>query len=469
VTVRADTDRADAIAIASVVALFAVAYSAYGVARHWHFGSSAYDLGIFDQVVWHLSRFEAPASSLRGFTNMFGDHFSPIVIAWAPLYWVAPFPETLIVAQAVLFAASIVPVFLFASDLVQKRTAYALAIAYGLFWGLQRAMAFDVHEIAFAPLTIATAVLAVHRRWWGLFWTCMVGLALTKEDLIPLIGGFGLYLAILGERRRAVAAVAASIVLFVAVVGVIVPTLNPAGVYGYASSFTDVLERPWLLPKIMITPVTKLYTAMLWLLPFLFASVASWLSILIGLLAVERFLSESPNHWGTSFHYSAPLAPLVVMSAADGLGRISLWLRAAVGPERSARFIWRASIAMVVLASVLPGRQPLWRVLSPGHYRAAPADAGGFTALDTIPPDASVVAQAAIAPHLSHRSMIFVLSEQAPDADYVIAAAHLSPWPLATQAELTGIVDRRLSAGYSMIFNRDGWRVLQRTSEATPR
>lgn len=162
---------------------------------------------------------------------MFGDHFYPIVIAWAPLYWVAPFPETLIVAQAVLFAASIVPVFHFARDLVEERTAYALAVAYGLFWGLQRAMAFDVHEIAFAPLTIATAVLAIHRGWWRLFWACMVVLTLTKEDLIPLIGGFGLYLAIRGERRRAVAAVVVSIALFVVVVGVIVPRLNPAGVY----------------------------------------------------------------------------------------------------------------------------------------------------------------------------------------------------------------------------------------------
>ena len=45
---------------------FALAYALYGLFRHWHFGSSAYDLGIFDQAVWHLSRFEAPASTISG-------------------------------------------------------------------------------------------------------------------------------------------------------------------------------------------------------------------------------------------------------------------------------------------------------------------------------------------------------------------------------------------------------------------
>jgi uncharacterized membrane protein len=33
--------------------VFAVAYSRCALVRQWHFHSSAYDLGIFDQVIWH--------------------------------------------------------------------------------------------------------------------------------------------------------------------------------------------------------------------------------------------------------------------------------------------------------------------------------------------------------------------------------------------------------------------------------
>ena len=47
-----------------IVAGFAVIYSVLGLFRHWHFGSG-YDLAIFDQAVWHMSRFEPLASTVR--------------------------------------------------------------------------------------------------------------------------------------------------------------------------------------------------------------------------------------------------------------------------------------------------------------------------------------------------------------------------------------------------------------------
>lgn len=150
------------------------------------------------------------------------------------------------------------------------------------------------------------------------------------------------------------------------------------------------------------------------------------------------------------------------MSAADGLARLSRRLHAAGVSAASSSLVWRLSLAMAVVSAVVPGRQPLWRVFAPSHYRAAPAQAAGLAALMLIPPDTSVVAQAAIAPHLSERVHIFVLDEQAPDADYVITAASLSPWPISTFEELRKIVDERFGPGYDVIFDRSGWRVLRR-------
>ena len=91
----------------------AFAFALAGLLRHWHFDSNAYDLGIYDQWVWHASRVEIPASSLLGIPNMLADHFSPVLFLLAPLYWVWPRPETLIVVQACLLSATLVPVFKF--------------------------------------------------------------------------------------------------------------------------------------------------------------------------------------------------------------------------------------------------------------------------------------------------------------------------------------------------------------------
>ena len=183
---------------------FAAAYAGVGLFRHWRFGSGAYDLGIFDQLLWHLSRFEGPASSVRGLSNLFGDHFDPILLLIVPVYWVAPAPETLIVVQSLLLASSIVPVWRFARDRLTPGLALAITVAYGSFWGLQRAAYFDFHDYAFAPLLIATLILAIDRGWWKTVWMSAVALVFVKEDLIPIIAAAAFFAGCLSTwpRRR---------------------------------------------------------------------------------------------------------------------------------------------------------------------------------------------------------------------------------------------------------------------------
>ena len=43
----------------------------------------------------------------------------------------------------------------------------------------------------------------------------------------------------------------------------------------------------------------------------------------------------------------------------------------------------------------------------------------------------------------------------------------LNPWPLATNAEMSALVERRQERGYSVFFEREGWLVLRRDSQPT--
>ena len=225
-------------------------------------------------------------------------------------------------------------------------------------------MAFDVHEFAFAPLVIATAILAVDRQRWRLFWCCMVGLLLIKEDLIPLIGGFGLLLLIRGHPRHGYLAIVGSVLAFAAVIGWVIPSFNPAGAFPYTGAFQAVLEQPSSIPWALVTPIEKVRTMLLWLGPFVFTSVLSPFAVLLPPIAVERLLSSSPNHWGGAFHYSAPLAPIIAMSAGDGLARLQHALTVARGAAASRMVATAIAYGSIVLCAFLPGRQPLWRVLA---------------------------------------------------------------------------------------------------------
>ena len=450
-------------AVGILAAAFALAYSTFGLFRHWRFGSSAFDLGIFNQAVWHMSRLDAPASSISGFSNILGDHFYPVIALFVPLYWMLPRPETLIVAQAALLAASLIPVFLFARARLPYGAALGLTAAYGLYWGMQRAMEFDVHEMAFAPLAIATAILALEPpsrfalRWPSrqmLFWIAAASLIFIKEDLIPFLAGAGLLLMLQRDYRRGAVLVAGSVAAFVLVVGVVVPSFNDAGVYNHASSYGELLAQPWRIPIALVTPAQKIETALMWFAPFALLSFRSPLVILALPLVLARLLSASPTHWGTIFHYTAPLAPIVAMIAADGLGRLRL-------PQARLRPL----VALIVLlCAILPGGLPLWRLFRPAHYTLSSSDQDGYALLSMVPPEASVVAQAAIVPHLSRRDEIYILRQGAPDADYVVASAPLSPWPAASFDELRILVEQYQRAGYTVVLERNGWMLLRRDS-----
>jgi uncharacterized membrane protein len=394
---------------------------------------------------------------------MLGDHFYPIVGLLAPLYWIAPAPEALIVAQAILLAASIVPVWIFARRRLPRSAAYAIATACALFWGMQRTMAFDFHEVAFAPLAVGVAIVAIDERRWLLFWAMAAVLIATKEDLIPLIGGFGLLLVWRGDRRHGLAAIAVSGLALAVVVGVVIPAMNDSGAFVYRSAYADVVRRPWTIPVALVTPLVKLRTTLLVFAAFLFLPLASPLALLILPVALERFLSSNPTHWGTVFHYWAPVAPIAAMAAADGLARIA---RAAAKRLRSGRvsdyLVPACAVGCVVLAAVLPGHQPLWRVLRAAHYRFSRTDDVGATVLGMIPPNAVVVAQGALVPHLSHRDGLFVLDAGAPESDFVVAADQLDPWPIDSHVAVRALVDARQRDGYTVVFDRDGWVLLRR-------
>ncbi|MDP2727869.1 MAG: DUF2079 domain-containing protein, partial [Dehalococcoidia bacterium] len=68
--------------------------------RHQALNSHAYDLGIYDQVVWNLSRGHWYEYSIEYyFSNFLGDHFSLALAFRAPLYRIYPDPNLLVALQ----------------------------------------------------------------------------------------------------------------------------------------------------------------------------------------------------------------------------------------------------------------------------------------------------------------------------------------------------------------------------------
>src|SRR5262249_62172530 len=140
------------------------------LARYHTFQTGSYDLVIFDQAVRSYAHFRPGISIIKGLHNGFGphfsvlgDHWSPILAVLAPLYWLFDGPQTLLVAQAVLFALAIPPIWVFTrrafgGGQAAVVAAYVVSVVYLLSWPIASALHFNFHEVAFAPVLTAGAL-----------------------------------------------------------------------------------------------------------------------------------------------------------------------------------------------------------------------------------------------------------------------------------------------------------------------
>ena len=137
-----------------------------------------------------------PASTCWAITS---SRSSP---SWPPFFRAFPSAATLLIAQALLAAASVFPVSQLAREKLGIGPGRAIAFAYGFSWGLQQLAQFDFHEIAFAVPLLAFSLCALARGrikaavWWAL------PLVFVKEDQGFTVAAIGVYLIVAGLRAR---------------------------------------------------------------------------------------------------------------------------------------------------------------------------------------------------------------------------------------------------------------------------
>jgi len=157
---------------------------------------------------------------------MLGDHLSFLLIGLTPLYWLWSDPRMLLIAQAILIAASIVPVFLFAQPRLGRPGAYALCLAYSIFWAINAAIGFQFHELAFSPLLVALTILFADRRQWPAFFVSLALLLLVKENMSVLAVFIGLWLISGREYRLGAITIGAGVLWYLLALNVLLPPLR---------------------------------------------------------------------------------------------------------------------------------------------------------------------------------------------------------------------------------------------------
>ena len=460
------------VAAAALTIAAATGMSWAAVYRHERFGSNAYDLGIFDQAVWGYSRFEWIPNTVLRLPHTMGDHFHPILVVLAPLYWLWDDARVLLVTQAVLLASAGIPIFLWAREKLGGLAALAYLGSYLAFWAVLGGSIFDFHELAFAAPIVSGAIYAALTRRTNLLWVCVVLGLLTREDVALTFVGLALFIGVVQRRWQLGAALAAlSAAWFVFAYKVAIPALAGRAYAHWAysrlgadpaSALVHVIANPIDSIRTFLTPRDKQIALANLFAPWLGLPLLSPLVLVMLPTLAARFLSDKPSHWAPQgFHYSLMLAPIIAFAAVDTTRRVAERL------DGRAQTIVPVMLALLTLAAGLYFSFVRIKPLDELH-RYTPQDrvADIEACLDVVPPDASVAATSALVPHLTHRRFAFVLDDRpVPSTRFLAIDASTWTFPL-DHRDLGRLVQRSIDRGYGIRCSRGSTVVLEQGAAA---
>jgi len=404
--------------LGAAIAAYVLYVSVHTIQHHWSLGTSAFDLGIQENILWNTVHGDILYSSLMG-GNYLGVHTSLVLLLIAPIYALAPSTETLLVLQAMALGMAALPLFLLSRTILENRWQGLLVAT---LWLTHPAVAganfYDFHPIAFSPLFLFTAVYFWRLQRWAPFWISIALLLSVKEELSIIVVLLGIVTLMSGNRRRGLQIVAVGAAAYVLLQHIVIPHFA-GGDHSYSWYYSDIIPtgegprglvttvvlNPIFAVKFILTQPKALYVFQLFaplaFLPFFTARGA----VLISYGLAATLLASRPPLHQIGFQYALTLLALGFVGALIALLRFS---------DDGRRRALTAAVLLAVVTCFHYGM--IW----PRHHFT-----GGFSTIDfdnserereryrelnqlieKIPPDAAVLASENLVPHVSQRRIV---------------------------------------------------------------
>ena len=428
--------------------IFGALYAFLSLLRFHRFEPSSWDNAIFEQGIKGYAHFGAPIVDLKGpGFNQLGDHFSPIIAFIAPFYRVFPSAQTLLIAQAVLLAISVGVIARIAIKTLGTARGTALAIAYGLSFGIQSAVKADFHEVAFAaPLLAFAGAAYVDRDWRRVIWWTLP-LMIVKEEMGLTVAAIGVVLWLAGERRRGALLAAVGVVGMVLVIFVIIPYVNPSGTWDYANTIGG--DRGFLLVA-FDQPGRKLLTVLITFgVTGLLALASPWAWLTLPILG-GRFVADNEFYWGTDWHYSLVLMPIVFIALIDAMNREhrSAWLRA-YAPQGAA--------VALAFAAAMQLHSPLSALVRTATTETNPRVASAREVIALVPTGASVETDIGLMTHLvTDRTVYWLGTVGKAHPDYVLFDVEGN---FGSPRDVVAYAEKTHGGNWQLAYDKDGYQL----------
>jgi uncharacterized membrane protein len=432
----------------SIAAIFTAIATWYNILQNYTFKTYAFDLGIYRQALYTTAfkgmlLYETPDIASVKSGSFLGVHWAPLVFALVPLYRAFPYAETLFIIQNSALAIASIFIYLIALHVLRHHfTSLIFQITFLINPLVQSAVMFPFHIEVFVPLFGLMALYYLEKRKLLQLAISLVLLTLTIDFAIFIAGAIALYAIIkLSNRRERLVGLSlfiySTIMIFVAtkVISMFGPEpLSFGGLFndlgsGYKEIVVNALTKPDLLLESasydLLFKMANLFVLIMPYLPTIFNDPMSWIPA--SPYIIVSFLTSRSALYVPGWHIQLFGLPFIVYASIKGFEAVA----------RKGNNIW-STILTVLFLSIL-----LMRLLSPALIptdfiqmiaSGAPLGAAYFSqpefgenvtflheVLKYIPPNASILAQNSIFPHVANRVNAYVWLPPNTTVDFAIA------------------------------------------------
>jgi len=229
------------------------------------------------------------------------------------------------------------------------------------------------------------------------------------------------------------------------------------------------LTKPLVVWRLLVRPASLSALKMV-TLPFAFLNVLGLpvFALAAPALAITLLSNNPLQQQLETWHYAAPMLPFVSLAVADGLRRIQnskfkmQYGRLSFYTLHFAFFIV-AILGYHYLRGYSPLSKPFHNPQLTVHHRL------GDEIAASIPPSASVVAQAELEPHLSQRRQVSIWQGDFPaTADYIFVDVSHPKFVNRNNAQANFLSSMIYNHNFGIVTDEDGYLLLQRGAVRRP-
>jgi uncharacterized membrane protein len=428
-----------------ILLVFATLYSLVSLVNHYNFRTYAFDLGIYNNAIYDYSKFQVnnnPVMHIE-FNNILSDHFSLLLIFFAPLrYLFGSWTLLLIQIFSILFGG--MGTYFFVKHITNSKWIANLALIHFLSsFAIFSALSFDYHDNVVGAMIVPWVLLSFYKKQWRSVIIFSILVLISKENMslwlsFVFAGLFLLKFKDKPSRRFALGGSIISIAYFMLIMGVVMPSLaNEGKSYGhmkydalgktYGEILANVFERPKYLFSLLFENhgdatydgiKTELHYVVLLSGGIALLYKPQFLIMLLPIYA-QKLFHNSYVKWGINIHYSIEFTAILTIA-------LFVWI---IGWNKNTKYksvfiILFTIISLLVSFSVLDRRKSKWysgitsQVYKKKHYVQLFDVKKVHQLLDSVPDEVSVVAQNNLVPYLAFREKIYVFP-YVRDAEYI--------------------------------------------------